>query len=114
VFEAPAPPAVKAEASDPGDKPLVPRAYALAPPRIPHGIADFVPITRDKNACEDCHAVKEKRPGEATPIPASHYTDLRAAPGKAGDAVVGARHVCVTCHLPVSDAAPLVENRFTP
>jgi nitrate reductase (cytochrome), electron transfer subunit len=114
VFDVPAPPAIKANDSAPGEQPVVPRAYALAPPRIPHAIGDFLPITPKQNACADCHTVKEKEPGQPTPIPASHYTDFRNAPGKPGDKVVGARWVCTSCHVPLTDAKPLVGNAFRP
>lgn len=114
AFDVPNPPLVKPNDSVPGELPLVPRPYALVPPRVPHGIADFLPITRGQNACVDCHAVKEKEPGQPTPIPASHDTDLRNAPGRAGGQVVGARWVCTTCHVPLTDARPLVGNAFRP
>ncbi len=110
--DVPAPPPIKENTSSPGERPALPRAYPGAPPRIPHGIRDLLPITRDGNACVDCHAVKEKKPGEPTPIPASHYTDLRREPGKPGDHVLGARWVCISCHVPQTGAAPLVKNRF--
>jgi cytochrome c-type protein NapB len=112
VFAVPAPPAAKPNDTVPGELPVLPRAYALAPPRIPHGIDGFLPITPKQNSCVDCHAVKEKKAGEPTPIPASHYVDLRNAPGKAGDQVAGARWVCISCHVPRTDAQPLVESRF--
>jgi nitrate reductase (cytochrome), electron transfer subunit len=114
VFDAPAPPVVKENDSAPGELPVVPRPYALAPPRIPHGIDAFLPITPKSNACADCHAVAEKEKGQPTPIPASHYTDLRNAPAKRGDQVVGARWVCTSCHVPLTDAKPLVANTFRP
>lgn len=112
VFDAPTPPVVKANETAPGERPALPRPYAIAPPRVPHAVADFLPITRTQNACLDCHAVKTKVKGEATPIPPSHYTDLRNAPGRVGAEVVGARRVCVTCHVATTDAPELVRNRF--
>jgi cytochrome c-type protein NapB len=112
VFDALAPPAVKENDSVPGELPVVPRPYALAPPRIPHGIDAFLPITPKSNACADCHSVTEKEKGQPTPIPASHYTDLRDAPHLRGDKVVGARWVCTSCHVPLTDAKPLVGNAF--
>jgi len=112
VFDTPTPPAVKANESGPGEVPPLPRPYAIAPPRIPHATADFLPITQKQNACLDCHAVKEKKPGEPTPIPASHYVDLRNAPGQPGSHLSGARYVCVSCHVAGTDAPDLVENRF--
>jgi cytochrome c-type protein NapB len=57
VFDVPTPPAVKANESNPGEAPLLPRTYVIAPPRVPHGVADFLPITKKQNACLDCHAV---------------------------------------------------------
>jgi cytochrome c-type protein NapB len=114
VFDTPAPPAVKVNESSPGERPPLPRPYATAPPRIPHAVADFLPITRKQNACLDCHAVKDKKPGEPTPIPSSHYVDLRNAPGQVGNQLAGARYVCVSCHVARTDAPDLVENRFRP
>ena len=114
VFDVPTPPAVKSNDSAPGELPVLPRAYALAPPRIPHAVGDFLPITRKQNACLDCHGAKEKNKGEPTPIPPSHYTDYRDVPEPVGGQVVGARYVCVSCHLARTDAANLVENRFRP
>jgi nitrate reductase cytochrome c-type subunit len=56
--------------------------------------------------------VKEKVKGEATPIPASHYVDLRNAPGKRGETVAGARWSCTACHVPQQDVKPLVGSPF--
>jgi cytochrome c-type protein NapB len=114
VFDVPAPPLVKENDSAPGELPPPPRPYALSPPRIPHGISDFLPITAKANACVDCHSVAEKEKGQPTPLPASHYTDYRNAPGKRGEKVAGARWVCTACHVPITDAKPLVANGFTP
>ena len=114
VFDTPTPPAVKANESNPGDLPLLPRPYAIAPPRIPHATADFLPITQKQNACLDCHAAKERKQGEPTPIPSSHYVDYRNAPGQVGSQLAGARYVCVSCHAAKTDAPDLVENRFLP
>jgi nitrate reductase cytochrome c-type subunit len=114
VFDTPTPPPVKPDESMPGERPVPPRPYTTAPPRIPHATGDFLPITRTQNMCIDCHAVKEKKPGEPTPIPASHYTDYRGAPDRVGPQVVGARYVCVSCHIGRTDAPELVGNRFRP
>lgn len=115
VFEVLIPPIPAFNSSDPGDDPLVARAYDTAPPRAPHAVDDFMPITREDNWCVDCHMTDWTAPeeGEATPIPFSHYMDLRAGSGEIGEEVVGARWVCVSCHVPVTDAPPLVDNTFT-
>ncbi len=106
------PPAGKENDSAPGERPVRPRAFPGAPPVVPHAIGDFLPITRDRNACVDCHAVAEKKQGEPTPIPASHYVDLRNAPGRRQEKVAGARWVCTACHVPQQDVAPLVKSPF--
>jgi len=113
VFDAPTPPAVKLADGAPGEAPVVPRPYVNAPPRIPHAMGEFLPITQKQNLCIECHAVKDKKPGEPTPIPVSHYTDSRNAPDRAGREVVGARYVCVSCHAGKSDAPELVGNSFS-
>jgi len=112
VFSVPAPPAVAVPDGIPGDTPRIARAYPGAPPRIPHGIADFVPITRDQNMCIECHDVGSAGDTGAVPIPASHYVDLRRAPGEERDRVAGARYVCVSCQVPQTDAPPLVGSTF--
>ena len=112
VFEVQAPPPVAENTTDPGEGPLPGRAHAEMPPVVPHGIADFLPITRSDNACIDCHAVAEKEPGEPTPIPPSHFVDFRRAPDRPGEKLAGARWVCVSCHVARTGAEPLVANRF--
>ncbi|HET8577335.1 MAG TPA: nitrate reductase cytochrome c-type subunit, partial [Methylomirabilota bacterium] len=114
VFDVPTPPGAKPNDSNPGEGPLEPRPYAIAPPRIPHAVDAFLPITPKQNACVDCHAVKEKTRGGPTPIPPSHYTDYRTAPDRVGSHIVGARSVCVSCHVAKTDAPSLAENRFRP
>ncbi len=114
VFDVPVPPVSAVNEADPGDLPLAPRAYPSAPPRVPHAVADFMPITRDENWCTDCHLLDWTAPeeGDPTPIPFSHYMDLRSESNDIGEEIVGARWVCVSCHVPVTDAPALVENTF--
>jgi len=115
VFEVPAPPAWKAEASSPGEKPPPPRIGPQIPPVIPHGVADLLPITREQSACVDCHAIAgPKKAGEPTPLPTSHYVDLRNAPERVGDRVAGARWVCTACHVARTDAPPAVGSGYRP
>jgi nitrate reductase cytochrome c-type subunit len=115
VFDVPSPPAFHAEEGAPGDKPLPKRIGAQIPPVIPHGVADFLPITVTANSCVDCHAIPgPKKKGEPTPVPASHYVDLRHAPDKKGDKVAGGRWICISCHVPRTDAPPAVGSTFRP
>lgn len=105
-----APEPVRDNAIEPGESALLPRANPVTPPAIPHLVGEFLPITRDDNACLDCHAVTQNVPGEPTPIPASHYLDLRNAPDRPRGQIAGARQVCTSCHVPQTSAAPLVAN----
>jgi cytochrome c-type protein NapB len=113
VFDIASPEAVVDNDSAPGERPLVARVNPVAPPTVPHGIGDFLPVTLESNMCIDCHAVEEKQVGEPTPIPASHYTDLRRDREAVAESVVGARYNCIACHVSLTEANALVENRFT-
>lgn len=88
------------------------RAFENAPPMIPHDISDFVPITKDNNACLGCHSRDVAKDVGATAIPDSHYTNLRTNT-KLNDLYQG-RHNCTQCHAPQSQGNPLVENNFEP
>jgi cytochrome c-type protein NapB len=112
VFDVATPEPVNPDEAMPGENPVPVRPYDLAPPVISHTVADFLPITAENNYCIVCHNVEEKVEGEPTPIPASHFVDLRNAPDEAGDEVAGARYNCIACHARTTDAAPLVANEF--
>jgi cytochrome c-type protein NapB len=115
VFDVPSPPAYHDEDGAPGEKPLPKRISKETPPVIPHAVADFLPITTSANSCVDCHVVDgPKKKGEPTPVPASHFVDLRRSPGTRGDKVAGARWVCISCHVPRTDAPPAVGSTFKP
>lgn len=118
VFEVPAPKAYTTKAEQPGQNKLLPRAYQGAPPQIPHEIGDFLPITAQSNMCIACHNLpdqwgKPREKGAPTPIPQSHFSDHRNAPGKVTDHLINARYTCNQCHVPQMDAVPLVENTFS-
>lgn len=113
VREVPDPDPVLDDTTEPGEGGVMERAYDGAPPLISHAATDFLPITREENLCLECHQVEgEKEEGLPTPIPESHYTDLRNAPSEVGDGVVGARYNCTLCHVPQTGAAPLVTSSF--
>jgi len=118
VFDVPTPKVYHYRDAQPGQSKLLPRAYPGAPPQIPHAISDFLPITTQSNMCISCHDLPEQwgkklEAGMATPIPPTHYTDQRNAPGKVTDHLVGARYNCNQCHVPQTDAPALVENTFS-
>jgi cytochrome c-type protein NapB len=116
VFETPTPQPFSYGKAFPGTSNTLPRAYPGVPPQIPHDIEMFTPVTRANNACTACHdkpgMAGQKAPGAPTPMPASHYTDLRRAPDKVTGKLIGARFVCTLCHVPQAGVKPLVGNTF--
>jgi len=112
VFDVPVPAPFVYAAHEPGENRLLPRMTAEAPPLIPHEVGEYLPITRDTNACVDCHAVDTQEAGGPVPLPASHYVDLRNAPTVRRTTVAGARYVCTACHVPQAAVQPLVGNTF--
>jgi cytochrome c-type protein NapB len=63
--------------------------------------------------CHDNQAMMGKKiKGQATSMPASHYTDHRADDGKMAKDLAGARYVCTQCHVPQANVKPLVTNTF--
>ncbi|HIP20737.1 MAG TPA: nitrate reductase [Sulfurimonas sp.] len=114
-----------------GTSTKIKRAFQDAPPMIPHDVTDFLPITRENNACVSCHAPDIASAMGATPIPPSHFLDMR--PRHTCDGVKfkktvdntknetdikrlthlnQARYNCSQCHAPQSQGNPSVENLF--
>jgi cytochrome c-type protein NapB len=113
VFDAPVPPAWDYTAT----QGPMPRYFGDAPPMIPHTVGVYENITASQNPCMGCHKQPDKMgqqvaAGMPTPMPASHYTDLRNAPGEVMKEVDGSRYKCTLCHQAQADAKPLVENTF--
>lgn len=123
----------------PGSAKLIERSYDNAPPLIPHSVDGLVPITKDNNTCLGCHMPEVASSLNATPIPASHFTDFRPLESitksgqlvKKGDIVAttkgntvyatsthgklyAGRFNCTQCHVVQANVAPLVKNNFTP
>lgn len=117
--------------AQPGESTKIKRAYQDAPPMIPHDVKDFLPITRENNSCTGCHAPDIAPAMGATPIPPSHFLDMR--PRHICDGVKfkkkidntknetdvkklthlsQARYNCSQCHAPQSQGNPSVENLF--
>jgi len=125
----------------PGSAKPIERSFNNAPPLIPHSVAGLVPITKGNNACLGCHMSEVAKSVHATPIPKSHFTNFRplesiaksgqvvkkgkivARPNKGGNNVYvnsthgklyAGRYNCTQCHIPQSNAKPLVRNTFKP
>ena len=113
VFDVTEPKPFEFSKESPGGNDRLPGAFAAAPPRIPHDIRSYLPITIARNGCLKCHDIeKASTPEDATPIPASHHVDLRNAPGVRQQAIAGARWVCTACHVPQAAVAPPIGNGF--
>ncbi|MCR6590893.1 periplasmic nitrate reductase, small subunit, cytochrome c-type protein [Campylobacter insulaenigrae] len=94
-----------------GKSVLIERSFENAPPLIPHTLEDMLPIVKDNNICLSCHDQSIAKDVGATPLPNSHYFDLRKNKSTK-DMVSEARFNCTQCHVPQSDAKPLVNNTF--
>jgi len=97
--------------ADPSTSGVLPRAFSGAPPQVPHNLDGLIPITRDSNICVSCHQQpdkvgKKKVKGEPTPLPATHYTDVK------NNALHMVRYNCTQCHTPQANVSPLVGNTF--
>ena len=97
-----------------GKSEMIPLAYSTVPPLISHAIAEYLPITAEKNDCTDCHDRQDKigktehRTGKKIPMPESHYGGFLGKGDK--EEVSGSRYTCTQCHVPQSGAKPLIEN----
>jgi len=91
--------------ADPGEAALPAVPFQGSPPVIPHSVDGLLPITARENACLGCHEPSAAGDSGATPIPASHFES-----GKLDHR----RYLCIFCHVPQTEAKPLVENRFKP
>ena len=86
------------------------RAYSMQPPTIPHKI-DGYQVDRRFNRCLDCHARDKAFESRAVPLSVTHYMDRS---GNVLGEVSPRRYFCNQCHVPQSDAKPLVGNTFKP
>lgn len=96
-----------------GESQKIERSYENAPPLIPHDTEGMLPITQQDNACIGCHATEVAQDIGATPMPKSHYYDLRNKKALT-DGISDSRYNCVQCHVPQAQTKPLVGNSFKP
>ena len=120
-------------AADAGTASKINRAFQDAPPMIPHDVSGFLPITKGNNACTGCHEPAVAPAMGATPIPPSHFLNMRpdnkvvngmfqkqvnnykneTAVTKT-DHLSMARFNCTQCHAPQSEGNLAVANTFEP
>ncbi len=95
----------------PGAQKPIERTFKQQPPLISHATANFDEITLEENQCLSCHDVTTYKKKNAPKIGENHFKDSK---GKVQKTVSRARYVCSQCHVPQTDAPPLVENTFQP
>lgn len=86
------------------------RDYLQQPPLIPHKI-DAYRITIKHNKCLSCHSWQNYKSRNATKISQTHF---ESRDGLVLANVSARRYFCTQCHVPQTNAKPLVENEFTP
>jgi cytochrome c-type protein NapB len=91
------------------DRAPLDRDFVQQPPLIPHTIANYQ-ITKNFNKCMDCHAWSKTKTSGATKVSLTHF---RTRDGQELDNISPRRYFCTQCHVPQTDAKPLVENTFT-
>jgi len=84
--------------------------YVNQPPMIPHSV-DGYQISTNTNRCLQCHGVEHYRTTGAPRVSPTHFLD---SDGKVLSNVAPRRYFCLQCHVPQTDAAPIIENTFTP
>jgi cytochrome c-type protein NapB len=115
VFDTPTPAAFAYSDSKPGWNDPLPRAWENAPPQIPHRVDEFLPIVAEDNQCLDCHDVPkyigqpkniDRTRKSKSPMSKDHYATAEL------EDIDGARFICTQCHVPQSNAEPLVESTY--
>ncbi|WP_245593466.1 nitrate reductase cytochrome c-type subunit [Azospirillum halopraeferens] len=86
------------------------RNFRQQPPLIPHKVEKYQ-VDRNVNQCVSCHDWSNAKRMRAPQISETHYLDRD---GNRLDSIAGTRWFCTQCHVPQTDAKPLVENEFAP
>ena len=90
------------------DRPVGDRDFVQQPPLIPHNTAGYQ-ITKNFNKCMDCHAWSRYKESGATKVSLTHFKDRDG--GELSN-ISPRRYFCMQCHVPQTDAKPLVGNKF--
>ncbi|MYL23586.1 nitrate reductase cytochrome c-type subunit [Vreelandella massiliensis] len=84
--------------------------YPEQPPVIPHTIRDYQ-VDKRSNRCLSCHSREDAVDAGAPMVSITHFMDRHK---QVLAAVSPDRYFCTQCHVPQTDAKPLVENQFRP
>ena len=115
VFDTPTPGNYIYNDAKPGRNDWLPTAWEGLPPQIPHGIEKYLPVVAADNQCLDCHDTPkyigrpkntDRKVKNKAPMSRTHNDDDSL------ETVDNARFTCTQCHVPLSDAPPLVDNTY--
>ena len=106
ALESPTAPPLARQLSTEGRRAM--RNYPEQPPVIPHAIEGYQ-LSLAANRCLTCHRRQYTEASGAPMISVTHYTDRD---GQMLADVSPRRYFCTVCHVPQTDAQPLVENTF--
>ncbi|WP_321503537.1 nitrate reductase cytochrome c-type subunit [Breoghania sp.] len=84
------------------------RNYPEQPPLIPHSIEGYQ-VDKNSNKCLTCHARAAVQDSQAPMISITHFMNRD---NQFLASVTPRRYFCNQCHVPQTDARPLVENTF--
>ena len=90
------------------DQAPIERDFVQQPPLIPHKIEGYE-VTINFNKCMDCHAWSRYKESGATKVSLTHFKDRDG--GELSN-ISPRRYFCMQCHVPQTDAKPLVANKF--
>lgn len=98
-----------------GESKVIERSFENAPPMIPHDVDGLMEITRDYNACLDCHLPSVASLMGATSVPQSHLYNLRSdKQSSSSNEIDDSRYNCNLCHVPQANAKLVIGNNFKP
>lgn len=92
------------------DQAPITRSYIQQPPLIPHTVENYQ-VNLKVNKCLTCHSWSNYKKAGATKISQTHFAD-RDNNDLAN--VAARRYFCNQCHVPQTNAQPLIENTFSP
>ena len=84
------------------------RNYPEQPPVIPHSVEGYQ-LSLKTNRCLDCHRRQYTEGSGAPMISVTHFMDRD---NQVLADVTPRRYFCTACHVPQTDAEPLVSNNF--
>lgn len=90
------------------DRSPISRDFVQQPPLIPHKVEGYE-VTMNFNKCMDCHAWSRYEEFKATKVSLTHFKDRDG--GELSN-ISPRRYFCMQCHVPQTDAEPLIDNTF--